>query len=103
MRNHENQELDHAEDADSFVERRLRERLWAAETALERTRERLTNAQKHHGELRAEVCHTASRAFRLRCRMQRSTVAFAISLLFLYRRTYKSALLEWAKCLPMLA
>jgi hypothetical protein len=35
------------------VECKLRERLWAAETALERTRERLTNAQTHHGELPA--------------------------------------------------
>lgn len=60
MRNHENQELDDAEDADSFVERRLRERLRAAETALERTRERLVNAERHHGELRAEVCRTAN-------------------------------------------
>lgn len=54
-RHHDNQELDEVEDADSFVERRLRERLKAAETALDKTRERLSNAAKHRTELQTEV------------------------------------------------
>mmetsp|Transcript_7611 Transcript_7611/g.22821 ORF Transcript_7611/g.22821 Transcript_7611/m.22821 type:complete len:376 (+) Transcript_7611:286-1413(+) len=55
MKNHGNQDLDDVEDADSFVERRLRERLRAAETALNKTKERLLNAQAHHGEIRSEI------------------------------------------------
>ena len=46
---------DDTEDADSFVERRLRERLKASEAALERVKERIAKEQKQHDELRTEA------------------------------------------------
>mmetsp|Transcript_4984 Transcript_4984/g.10859 ORF Transcript_4984/g.10859 Transcript_4984/m.10859 type:complete len:585 (+) Transcript_4984:278-2032(+) len=55
VHNHQQAQAEEAEDADSFVERRLRERLKSVEVALERTKERLAQSQRQEDQAESEL------------------------------------------------